>query len=109
MADLNLSGVPAYVPDSLSTVGPYSFGVELEHNGNGVYRASKIMHEVGLRNWQSKEDGSLRGDGAEVVSPILRGPDGFAQMRTAMLALSVAGGTVNHSCGTHVHIGADDE
>lgn len=104
-----LADVPTYVSDAASKVGPYTFGIELEHNGNGVSVCREIMRCVGLDAWYSKEDGSLHSStGAEVVSPILRGEDGFAQMRTAMLALSANGGTVNRECGTHVHIGADD-
>ena len=111
MEDLRnaLADVPAYVPGAASTIGPYTFGVELEHNGNGVRACREIISAMGMRGWSAKEDGSLHSStGAEVVSPILRGEDGIAQMRTMMLALSANGGTVNHECGTHVHIGAAD-
>ena len=63
----------------------------------------------GLRpHWKIVTDGSL-GDysrGVEVVSPVLSGEDGIAQMRLVCEALTDFGCTVNQSAGFHVHVGA---
>jgi putative amidoligase enzyme len=59
-------------------------------------------------NWKVVTDGSIGHDNAEVVSPILRGPDGFRQVRLACAALETFGCRVNRSTGFHVHVGVAD-
>jgi hypothetical protein len=62
-------------------------------------------------HWKIVTDGSL-GDysrGVEVVSPVLQGEDGIAQMRLVCDALTDFGCTVNQSAGFHVHVGAAGE
>lgn len=63
-------------------------------------------------HWKITTDSSVsdgRGmPGIEVVSPILRGEAGLAELRKVADALNVAGATANRSCGLHVHVGADD-
>jgi hypothetical protein len=61
--------------------------------------------------WKVVPDGSL-GDythGAEIVSPKLRGDDGFAQVTKVMEALQDFGVTVNRKCGLHVHVDATSD
>ena len=65
------------------------------------------------REWKVERDRSV---GWEVVSPILKGKAGLIELHNACAALSAAvndkdlGIDVNHwRCGTHVHIGWDDE
>jgi hypothetical protein len=61
--------------------------------------------------WKLVSDASVyptgaTGQGMELVSPILRGEDGIAKMRTACEVLTRIGCTVNKTCGLHVHVGA---
>ena len=59
-------------------------------------------------HWRVITDASLGYDhGAEIVSPILRGEAGLADVRTVMRTLTALRCTVNVKCGFHVHIGAD--
>lgn len=60
------------------------------------------------RAWKVVTDGSTGANGAEVVSPILEGPDGLAEVKSVMTALLEMGCTVNRNCGMHVHFGARD-
>src|SRR6187551_2605469 len=62
------------------------FGVELElifpsHVGRGTI--DYALSAAGLNGWRCKSDSSLRGNGWEVVSPVLAGEDGPEQSRTA--------------------------
>jgi hypothetical protein len=56
--------------------------------------------------WRVVSDASIRGGaGAELVSPVLRGEDGFSQVKKIADALQVIGAIANASCGFHVHVG----
>ena len=83
------------------------FGVELElifPRGVTRERIRAALEAAGLTGWRAKYDGSLTGgNGLEVVSPILTGEDGEAQIRTATRVLRGLGATPNRSCGLHVH------
>jgi hypothetical protein len=59
-------------------------------------------------NWKVVTDGSLGSytTGAEFVSPLLKGEDGFRQIEIVMQALQDLGVTVNKQCGFHVHVDA---
>lgn len=61
------------------------------------------------QGWTAEPDGSLRttgsGVGCEIVSPILKGADGLAQVVTVIEALNAKGHQVNTTCGIHVHVG----
>jgi hypothetical protein len=59
-------------------------------------------------HWKIVTDGSIGSDNAEIVSPILRGQDGFDQVRKVCLALDAHGCRVNRTTGFHVHVGARD-
>jgi Putative amidoligase enzyme len=57
-------------------------------------------------NWKVVTDGSLHGgNGMEFVSPPLEGEAGLEQVAKVCRAIVAAGGTVNHHCGLHVHVG----
>jgi hypothetical protein len=82
-----------------------TFGVEIE---------CYVPRDAALappRGWRAKTDGSLtappasRMRGAEVVSPILSGAAGLAQVYEACLHLNAIGARVNYTCGLHVHVG----
>jgi hypothetical protein len=60
--------------------------------------------------WKITTDGSLGSydRGMEVVSSILRGPEGIEKAEKVIRALSDFGCTVSKRCGFHVHIGAKE-
>jgi hypothetical protein len=59
--------------------------------------------------WTAENDGSINnghgGHKCEIVSPILKGPEGLAQVADVARILETKGHTVNASCGVHVHVG----
>lgn len=72
------------------------------------------MHQDSSTEWKIVHDGSLQcgtmfAQMVEIVSPILVGRDGWAQLEKACLAFELCGLSTNRTCGTHVHIGAQDE
>lgn len=98
-----------------------TFGLEVEGYGMSQQAVAAALVAAGVtcrvevyghstpRDWKVVTDASISGNhGFEVVSPILRGPEGLAQVRTVMDALKAAGAKVNKSTGVHVHIGAAD-
>lgn len=102
--------------------GNFTFGVELEFflpfnmtraalaaaiNAAGVRCVEEIYNHQLRDHWKLTTDGSL-GDyarGTEIVSPVLKGPEGFAAVRKVCKVLTDKGCTVRRNCGLHVHIG----
>jgi hypothetical protein len=62
-------------------------------------------------HWKIVTDGSLNDyiRGAEVVSPVLRGEAGLADMDKVLEVLNQLGCTVSKRCGMHVHVGANTD
>lgn len=107
-----------------------TFGVEIEFFGVTREKVSQILNGRGLENyiqsynhedsrtaWKLTTDGSVTGDGCsngyissgnEIVSPILKGEDGFRQLAVVCEALKEAGAKVDKTCGLHVHLEASD-
>ena len=127
LASLLLKERPLPRPVRLTGFTDRTFGVELEFlfgTGSGAARNMQAVathlraaglnltsvgtytHAVG-NGWKLVPDGSVYG-GAELVSPILSGADGLAQVRKASEGLVAAGCKVNRSCGFHVHHEAKD-
>jgi hypothetical protein len=95
-----------------------TYGIEIEtampsdmlHANNwsvgGYHRGAAIP---GFEGWNTQADGSIRArypmTGVEVVSPILRGEDGMAQIDAMVAKLNDMGAKVNTSTGFHVHVG----
>ncbi len=83
----------AAIADGLR-IGPYRGGVQVPYLPQG---------------WTAEHDASLSGGGegrpCEIVSPILRGPEGIAQVAEVLRMLEAKGHRVNASCGVHVHVG----
>jgi hypothetical protein len=98
-----------------------TFGIEIET----IAPASAVEHE-GLQigsyhrgiqvpylpaGWRAERDGSICPDSAkgekacEIVSPVLRGAEGLAQVAEVLRTLEAKGHRVNASCGVHVHVG----
>ena len=74
-------------------IGPYKRGIQVPYLPAG---------------WTAEADGSIDNSGGghkcEVVSPILRGAEGLAQVAQVLRTLEAKGHRVNKSCGTHVHV-----
>ena len=98
-----------------------TFGVEIE--AHGVTREALVaeLRAQGLQAqaiayshdshacWTIVSDGSVVGANSfELVSPVLRGLEGLADLERACRALRICGAQVNNSCGLHVHFGAGD-
>jgi len=105
-----------------------TFGVEIECIAPGTHsremvaqlieqsgvpcRAEMYNHTTRTGQWKIVQDGSLRatsGHGMEIVSPPLRGEEGFAQLRKVCQVLTRIGCRVNKTCGLHVHVGAANQ
>lgn len=102
---------------------PLTFGVEIEcvpsssNNMRSVAAAITAagvdcrveMYNHGRRTWwKVVSDVSVDG-GFEVVSPVIRGEDGFAQLRKVCDTLTALRCRVNRTCGFHVHVGVQDQ
>lgn len=109
----NLFNVPAarafgaeieFIMATGATEGVYS--AALRRAGVDAYCAG-YTHETTTR-WKLVTDGSIGSNGRELVSPILAGEFGFAQLRAAGEALAENGAGVSRNCGYHVHVDARD-
>lgn len=101
--------------------GRYTFGVEIECfvNKGAIRTAAQTTrldyeyegynHRDGHAYFKFTTDASVRGmaDPIECVSPVLKGTQGMAKLKKACKTLNKANAKVNHTCGLHVHIGAD--
>jgi hypothetical protein len=68
-----------------------------------AYEHTRNSHGV----WIIKDDGSLVYGGVEVVTPILKGEDGLADLRK-VVAVIARYAKIDKRCGLHVHHGASD-
>lgn len=74
----------------------------------------EYSHQEKLTVWHVERDGSLRHGASyhrntgEVVSPILVGESGFAEIERVLAAIRAVGATTNRSTGLHVHVDASD-
>lgn len=98
-----------------------TFGIEIEakgltfssveqllaNEGLDVYQTNYMDHSTSSTRWKVKPDGSVS-NGFEVVSPILQGEAGIAQVRLVLDTLDRAGAFVDKQCGIHVHFGVSD-
>ncbi|MDR1543379.1 MAG: amidoligase family protein [Prevotellaceae bacterium] len=95
------------------------FGVEFEAynvsmetlknrlNAAGIACQTEGYNHTTRSHWKIVSDSSLSGNQTfELVSPILKGEAGIAQMLKVCDILNKCGAKVNKSCGTHVHINA---
>lgn len=57
--------------------------------------------------WKVTYDGSIS-NGCEIVSPILSGNEGLAEVTKVVKALRAAGAKIDRTCGFHVHVDARD-
>ena len=92
----------------IETTVPYTT-VDSERLSIGGYHAG-IQVPYLPQGWKAERDGSITANrsghtGCEIVSPILRGAEGLAQVESVIAVLNEKGHKVNASCGVHVHVG----
>lgn len=104
-------------PEGMPSWATRRFGVEIEHNGISLDATARALRGAGFevinegwthrvcREWKVVPDGSC---GNEAVTPIIRGAQGFASLKTAMGAIREAGARVDVRCGMHVHLDMSD-
>lgn len=102
-----------------------SFGVEIEFTrctqaaaaaaistalGGRDVRTAGYHSSTTYNEWRIEHDGSVsrNGRGGEAVSPIMRGPEGLAEIKLVVDAIKSVGGSVDRRTGIHVHIDAGD-
>ena len=109
------------------TIPVRKFGVEIEFIGVYPQDAAAAITAAGVpcavegynhatrNHWKIVSDASIQvnsnmepGMCGELVSPPLCDEQGLMQLRTVIRALASVGGTVNKSCGLHVHVDAND-
>jgi len=100
------------------------FGIEVEFVGANLGLVAEAINNAGVpcqferynhftRNyWKITTDASLASAGGyagELVSPILEGAEGVAELEKVLQALNAIDGvTINRSCGLHVHLDSRD-
>lgn len=116
------TSAPAVVAATTDFVDEYTFGVEIECylprsitravlaariTAAGVNCSETSYDHITRSHWRIVTDGSLGNytQGIEVVSPILRGSDGFSQLEKVLRVMKTAGCKINRRCGFHVHVG----
>jgi hypothetical protein len=92
-----------------------TFGVEIEcYMPTGSINIGGYHRPAGSSwlpaGWGAGTDGSLTAPpagkrGVEIVSPVLRGREGFEQVAKVVREIRRRGGEVNATCGLHVHVG----
>lgn len=113
--------------ETLERLGALTFGTELEYNrisrdkaaraiqsvvgGTVEYAGNRIGYDAWTctapdgRVWKAVRDGSLGGEHAEVVTPILKLGD-LETLQKVVRALRAAGAKATSQGGMHVHVGA---
>lgn len=107
----------ASVPAARYTAKDLTYGVEIECGVDldapvtpGAYHSGNPMPSLPAfdgRLWRAERDGSLSFQNkrsVEFVSPILKGAEGLDNIRATCAQVKAWGGTVNRSCGLHIHV-----
>jgi hypothetical protein len=105
-----------------SRADAYTFGVEIEcilptaaviRLGIciGAYHHGYPLPAPFPQGWTAERDGSIHAEYSrettvEIVSPVMQGAAGVAQVKQVAQTLKDLGARVNSTCGFHVHIGA---
>lgn len=98
-----------------------SFGIEIEACGVAPATLAAELTAAGLAchaegynhttraHWKVVSDASVMGDRPfELVSPVLHGEDGLAQVKVVCEVINRLGAKVNKTCGLHVHFGVGE-
>lgn len=114
-----------YWPEQVQAKGfrfvPFNrkFGIEIEACGVSMAKVAAALCEAGIEcytesynhtnrsHWKVISDGSLDGTHTfELVSPILEGMAGLAQVETVSRVLTSLRARINKTCGLHIHFDA---
>lgn len=93
----------------IETIAPNS-AVENDGLRIGAYHRG-IQVPYLPQGWKAERDGSIDasripgGHACEIISPVLRGAEGLAQVAEVCRTLEAKGHKVNITCGVHVHVG----
>lgn len=99
-----------------------TFGIEIEAGGVSMERLAEKLRQAGIDCrvesynhttrtwWKLTTDASLRGlsNAFELVSPVLKGSAGLAEVKKVCEVLTRLKAKVNRQCGLHVHHYAGD-
>jgi hypothetical protein len=121
-AKMRAQGLLDQITQSLTSVNfNTKFGVEFEAYNVSKAKLNSALNRAGInceiegynhttRNyWKIVTDSSLSGSQSfELVSPILQGEQGLAEVETVCRVLNECNAKVNKSCGTHVHLNASN-
>jgi hypothetical protein len=104
---------------SIADLFNHKFGIEIEAFNVGMSQLATALRAAGINvevenynhtnrnHWKIVTDGSIQGERAfELVSPVLKGEAGIAQVKKVCDVLESIGAKVNKSCGMHVHFDA---
>jgi hypothetical protein len=102
----------------MTNASEMTFGVEIETVASPTEASASGLRIGGYHHgeqvpylptgWLATRDGSINdsdGLSCEIVSPVLHGAAGLAEVGQALAALREHGHKVNASCGVHVHVG----
>lgn len=111
--------MPATTATTTYSANDLTYGVEIEcgidHRlcpnlrigGHGCGFPVAELPAPGGRNWRADHDGSVHVENrtaVEFVSPVLKGGEGFDNIKATVDQIKAWGGRVNQSCGLHVHV-----
>lgn len=112
---------PSITTSNFSLDFTRNFGVEIEAYGCTRTQLLRELRKAGIvvederynhttrPYWKIVHDSSLQGENTfELVSPVLHGEEGLAELRKVCYVLEFLGAQVNSSCGLHVHLDAED-
>jgi hypothetical protein len=78
-------------------------------NAAGINCTVEQYNHTTRATWKLVTDSSINGqNGFELVSPVLSGAEGLAQLKKVCEVLKRLNAKINKSCGLHVHIGCGD-
>lgn len=121
-AKMRAQGLLDQITQSLTSVNfNTKFGVEFEAYNVSKAKLNSALNRAGINcdiegynhttrnHWKIVSDSSLSGSQSfELVSPILQGEQGLAEVETVCRVLNECNAKVNKSCGTHVHLNASN-
>jgi Putative amidoligase enzyme len=113
----NLPQALSFMPSTFNK----RFGVEIESYGiekNNLERALRAAgiavqsqyynHDISI-HWKIVSDSSINGENSfELVSPVLQGEAGLAELKKVCEVLTRLGAKINKTCGLHIHFEAID-
>lgn len=99
-----------------------TFGIEIEFmlNGNSTSTVISALNAAGVDaqiegynhttqlHWKMVTDATIGSGGRELVSPILKGTDGLAQLKKVCDTLNSLNCSIARRCGLHVHHGINE-